>query len=438
MSVVEFSAVTKSYLLEDSNTRRLGALLFPRFFSSPKFTALYDLSFDVRRGETFCIIGRNGAGKSTLLELVAGISQPTSGAVRVAGRVSALLELGMGFHPDFTGRQNVFLAASILGFSAGEARRLYPHVAEFAGIGDFLERPVRTYSSGMLMRLAFALAIHVDPEILIVDEALSVGDQAFRQRCLRKVQELRARGVSILFVSHAMGEVKSIGDRALWLDHGKLRELGPADRVSDSYLAALAEKSRPSRQPAAPHSDGRPTLPAVSDLQLDWLDNLTNCDGRRGDGRARIYGFALLDALGRLATQLVPRDSYVAKLSFEALDFLERPQTGILIRNHLGIAFSGVATLRSNGPIAALSAGERCTVELRFTLPQFYPGFFSFSPTVFTTPDPQGAASEPCDWVDNALTLQMGKAAGEVYGSMHVTARVRWSRPSVDQELPRA
>jgi len=148
MSVVEFSAVTKSYLLEDSNTRRLAALLFPRLFSSPKFTALYDLSFDVRRGETFCIIGRNGAGKSTLLELVAGISQPTSGAVRVAGRVSALLELGTGFHPDFTGRQNVFLAASILGFSAGEARRLYPHVAEFAGIGDFLERPVRTYSSG--------------------------------------------------------------------------------------------------------------------------------------------------------------------------------------------------------------------------------------------------------------------------------------------------
>jgi ABC-type polysaccharide/polyol phosphate transport system ATPase subunit len=438
MSVVEFSAVSKSYLLEDSNTRRLAALLFPRLFSSPKFTALYDLTFDVRRGETFCIIGRNGAGKSTLLELVAGISQPTSGTIRVAGRVSALLELGTGFHPDFTGRQNVLLAAAILGFSAGETRRLYPDVADFAGIGDFLERPVRTYSSGMLMRLAFALAIHVDPEILIVDEALSVGDQAFRQRCLRKVQELRARGVSILFVSHAIGDVKSIGDRALWLDRGKPRELGPADRVSDSYLAALAEESRPSRQPSAPHSDGRPDLPAFSDLRLDWLDNLPICDGRRGDGRARIHGFALLDALGRPATHLVPRESYVAKLSFETLDSLERPQAGILIRNHLGIAFSGIATPGSNSPIPALSAGERCTVEFRFTLPQFYPGFFSFSPTVFTAPEQQGTSAEPCDWVDNALTLQMGKAAGEVYGSLHVTARVRWSRPSVHQELPRA
>jgi energy-coupling factor transporter ATP-binding protein EcfA2 len=349
-----------------------------------------------------------------------------------------LLELGTGFHPDFTGRQNVFLAASMLGFSAGEARRLYPHVAEFAGIGDFLERPVRTYSSGMLMRLAFALAIHVEPEILIVDEALSVGDQAFRQRCLRKVQELRARGVSILFVSHAMGEVKSIGDRALWLDRGKPRELGPADRVADSYLAALAEESRPPRQPSAPHLDGRPALPAFSDRPPDWLDNLPSGDGRRGDGRARIHGFALLDALGRPATHLAPRDSYVARLSFEALDSLERPQAGVLIRNHLGIAFSGVATPRSRCPIPPLSPGECCSVEFRFTWPQFYPGFFSFSPTVFTAPDRQGPPNEPCDLVDNALTLQMGKAAGEVYGSLHVTARVRWSKPSIDQELPRA
>ncbi len=427
MSVVEFSAVSKSYLLEDSNARRLGALLFPRLVSSPRFTALRDVSFDVRRGETFCIIGRNGAGKSTLLELVAGISQPTSGAVHVAGRVSALLELGTGFHPDFTGRQNVLLAASILGFSAGEAQRLYPYVAEFAGIGDFLERPVRTYSSGMLMRLAFALAIHVDPEILIVDEALAVGDYAFRQRCLRKVQELRSRGVSILFVSHAMGDVKSIGDRALWLDRGRPRELGPADRVADSYLAALADVSGTPRQPSP-----------LSTPQPDWLDNLPGCDGRRGNGRARISGFALLDAFGRSATHLVPHENYMAKLSFQALEAIERPQAGILIRNHLGMALSGVSTRRSSPPLPRLSPGERCTAELRFTLPQFYPGFFSFSPSVFAPAAPRTSDLEPCDWIDNALTLQVEKAAGQVYGSLHVAARVRWSRPALDQELPRA
>ena len=437
MSVVEFSAVSKSYLLEDSNTRRLTALLFPKLFSSRRFTALHDVTFDVRRGETFCVIGRNGAGKSTLLQLVAGISQPTSGSVRVSGRVAALLELGTGFHPDFTGRQNVLLSASMLGFSAAEARRLYPHVAEFAGIGDFLERPVRTYSSGMLMRLAFALAIHVDPEILIVDEALSVGDQAFRQRCLRKVQELRARGVSVLFVSHAMGEVKSIGDRALWLDRGWPRELGPADRVCDSYLAALANESRAPRAPSARHPE-QPPGQAPPLRELDWLDNLPGYDGRRGDGRARITGLALLDARGRPATNLVPRDSYIARMSFEALDRIERPQAGILIRNHLGIAFSGVSTQRSSPKMPPLSPGQCCTVEFGFKLPQFYPGFFSFSPSVFETPRPDVPDPEPCDWVDNAVTLQVERAAGQVYGSVHVTARVRWSRPSVDQELPRA
>jgi len=438
MSVVEFSAVSKSYLLEASNTRRLGALLFPRLVSSPRFTALKDVSFDVHRGETFCIIGRNGAGKSTLLELVAGISKPTSGAVHVAGRVSALLELGTGFHPDFTGRQNVLLSASILGFSAGEAQRLFPYVAEFAGIGHFLERPVRTYSSGMLMRLAFALAIHVDPEILIVDEALAVGDQAFRQRCLRKVQELRSRGVSILFVSHAMGDVKSIGDRALWLDRGRPRELGPADRVADSYLAALADASSTPRQPSPLNTPQPPHLQSFSSPQPDWLDNLPACDGRRGNGRARISGFALLDAFGRPATHLVPHENYMAKLSFQALEAIERPQAGILVRNHLGMAFSGVSTRRSSPPLPRLSPGERCTAELRFTLPQFYPGFFSFSPSVFASPAPHTSDLEPCDWIDNALTLQVEKAAGQVYGSLHVAARVRWSRPALDQELPRA
>jgi ABC-type polysaccharide/polyol phosphate transport system ATPase subunit len=435
MSVVDFSAVSKSFLLEDSNTRRLAALLFPRVASSPKFTALRDISFEVRRGETFCIIGRNGAGKSTLLELVAGISQPTSGTVRVAGRVSALLELGTGFHPDFTGRQNVFLAASILGFSAAEARRLYPHVAEFAGIGDFLERPVRTYSSGMLMRLAFALAIHVDPEILIVDEALSVGDQAFRQRCLRKVQELRSRGVSILFVSHAMSDVKSIGDRALWLDRGSARELGPADRVSASYLAALADDTR---QPAPRKPEHLADPQSLSQTQADWLDNLPGCDGRRGDGRARIHGFALLDAFGQPAVHLVPHDTYVARLSFQALASIRRPQAGVLIRNHLGIAFSGVSTRHCSPAIPPLAPGERRTVDLRFTLPQFYPGFFSFSPSVSAAPDPPASEGELCDWIDNALTLQVQKAPGQVYGAIHVTARVRWFTPPVERELPGA
>ncbi len=428
MSVVEFSKVSKTYPLLGSPGRRLVSLLAPNLVHATRFTALKDLNFDVRKGETFCIIGRNGAGKSTLLQLVAGISQPSSGSVSVTGRVSALLELGSGFHPDFTGRENVHLSASILGFSAKETHRLYPRVIEFAAIGSFIDRPVRTYSSGMLVRLAFALAIHVDPEVLIVDEALSVGDQAFRQRCLRKVQELRTRGVSILFVSHAIGEVKALGDRALWLDHGTQRDLGPAERVSDAYLASL--------QPSAAQAE-QPQEPAFSPLETHWIDNLPACDGRTGDGRARIRGFMLLDRFGRKAAHLSPGASYTARTSFEALASLARPQAGLLVRNHLGIAFCGATSSQRRSAIRPLEPGERCTVDFEFTLPEFYPGFFSFSPSVA---EAQGSASEAvtCDWLENALTLQMERSGGEVYGCLHVPAHVRWSAPPSYQETRHA
>ncbi len=188
------------------------------------FLALHDVSFEVERGETFCIVGENGSGKSTLLQIVAGILQPSAGAVEVSGRVSALLELGAGFNPEFTGRDNVYLNGSILGLTTRQIDGRYKDIETFAEIGEFINQPVKTYSSGMVVRLAFAVAINVDPEILLVDEALAVGDIYFRQRCMRKVHELRARGITILFVSHAVSDVKAIGDRALWLDHGRVVE----------------------------------------------------------------------------------------------------------------------------------------------------------------------------------------------------------------------
>jgi ABC-type polysaccharide/polyol phosphate transport system ATPase subunit len=434
MSVVEFSAVSKSYPILGSPGRRLASLLAPTLVTSTRFTALQDINFDVRRGETFCIIGRNGAGKSTLLQLVARITQPTSGSVSVTGRVSALLELGSGFHPDFTGRQNVFLSASILGFSTRETNLLYPRVSEFAAIGDFIDRPIRTYSSGMLVRLAFALAIHVEPEILIVDEALSVGDQAFRQRCLRKVHELRTRGVSILFVSHAIGDVKSLGDRALWLDHGCQRELGPVDKVASAYLASLQPPARPqSLQIGEAASDDQ----AAACDEAHWIENLPAGDGRTGDGRARIRGFVLLDQFGRQATHLAPAGCYVARISFQADGTLVRPEVGLLIRNHLGISFCGVTTRHAPTPIRPLASGERCTVDLAFALPEFYPGFFSFSPSISDRKEQVGEA-QTCDWVDNALTLQMERSAGDVYGCLHVPAHVRWSTPPMYQEARHA
>ena len=445
MSVVEFSAVSKSYPLLGSPARRLVSLLAPSLVHANRFQALQELNFDVRKGETFCIIGRNGAGKSTLLQLVAGISQPTTGSVSVKGRVSALLELGSGFHLDFTGRQNVLLSASILGLGTKETNRLYPRVTEFADIGDFIDRPVRTYSSGMLVRLAFALAIHVDPEILIVDEALSVGDQAFRQRCLRKVQELRTRGVSILFVSHSIGDVKALGDRALWLDHGCQRELGPADRVADAYLASFQPvksrsglaRSAPASRPSNTNETTPNTTADMTASEMPWIDNLATGDGRTGDGRARICGFKLLDQFARSVTHLAAGARYTARTSFEALAALEGPRVGLLVRNHLGIAFCGATTGETLSAIRPLAPAERCTVDFAFTLPEFYPGFFSFSPSVSDAP-PDSSAATVSDWLDNALTLPMERSSGAVYGFLHVPAHVRWSAPPSYLEPPNA
>ena len=243
MNAVEFQGVSKSYAIYDAPGDRLKELLsLNRLKRHQDFWALHDVSFEVKRGETFCIVGENGSGKSTLLQMVAGILHPTSGTVSVNGRVSALLELGAGFNPEFSGRDNVYLNGSILGLTTRQIDQRYQDIAAFAEIGDFIDQPVKTYSSGMVVRLAFAVAINVDPEILLVDEALAVGDIYFRQRCMRKVHELRARGITILFVSHAVSDVKAIGDRALWLDHGRLCDIGEPDRVVSKYLAAMTEK----------------------------------------------------------------------------------------------------------------------------------------------------------------------------------------------------
>ena len=176
------------------------------------YWALRDVSFEVNRGETFCIVGENGSGKSTLLQVCAGILHPTAGSIEINGRVAALLELGSGFNPEFSGRDNVYLNGAILGLSAKEMDRRIGEIEAFAEIGDFINQPVKTYSSGMVVRLAFAVAIHLDPEILLVDEALAVGDVYFRQRCMRKVHELRSQGITILLVSHSTGDVRALGE----------------------------------------------------------------------------------------------------------------------------------------------------------------------------------------------------------------------------------
>lgn len=201
------------------------------------FTALQNISFEIRKGETVGIIGRNGSGKSTLLQLCSGILRPTSGSVSINGRISALLELGAGFNPEFTGRENVYFQGAILGFTKPQMDARFKDIVDFAGIGNFIDEPVRSYSSGMFVRLAFATAINTDPDILIIDEALGVGDAEFQERCFTRMRMMQKSGTTILFVSHAIPAVRNFCDRAIWMDKGTIRHVGPAGEVCRAYLA---------------------------------------------------------------------------------------------------------------------------------------------------------------------------------------------------------
>ncbi len=252
-----------------------------------EFWALRDASFDIERGTTFGLIGQNGSGKSTTLKVLAGIYRPTSGKVVVAGRVSALLELGAGFHGDLTGRQNIRLNGAILGLSGRQVSAAMDKIEDFAGIGEFIDLPVKIYSSGMFVRLGFAIAVSLDPDILMVDEVIAVGDVEFQRKCFDHLFDLRKRGTTIVLVTHSLSLIRDMCDRAMWLDHGRIRQLGPAAEVGDAYLADVNE-----REMHAIHvAEGQLPAPSAST--------------RLGSGEVRITSLEFLDADSRATPVLL-------------------------------------------------------------------------------------------------------------------------------------
>ena len=417
--VISFQGVSKSYPVYGAPADRLKELCtFNQRQFHRDFWALRDISFEVERGETFCILGENGSGKSTLLQIVAGILKPSKGEVDVRGRVAALLELGAGFNPEFTGRDNVYMSAAILGLTKRQIEERFFSIEAFAEIGEFMDRPVKTYSSGMSIRLGFSVAIHCDPEILLVDEALAVGDLYFRQRCLQRVSEMKRRGVTILFVSHAVAEMKMFGDRGLWLAQGTAREVGPIDAVIESYLSAMAEKD--SRYE---HAHPVP-VPAAGDTDLFPGPALTipNIDHRYGDGRARVLGVTVLNGQGSTAAFLDPLTDATVRVTVEALQDLHDPIVGVTLRNHLGVEFCSVDTSHGEAALGEMRMGEMVTVDFRFSLPDLYPSDFSFSVGIAVeTLD----AEHMCDWIDNAISLQVVGRKQPVYGYLHVPCDVR-------------
>lgn len=310
------------------------------------FWALRDVSLEVKRGEFLGIMGPNGSGKSTLLQIASGILQPTRGRVATEGRIAALLELGAGFNPEFTGRENAIMNGEIMGLSRAEIERAFPRIEAFAEIGEFIDRPVKEYSSGMYVRLAFATAIHVEPEILIVDEALAVGDAIFASRCIQKFEELKDRGVTVLFVSHDLGLVKRLAQRAILMVGGRIEAEGSPNDVVNRYVGLVVERQKC----AVESGEGR----------------RLHSSFRHGDRASEILSVEVRNSDGENATSLRTGERMAVCVRAAFQRAVEEPVVGVLIRNRLGIDVFGTNTRLENQRFGAVAAGEEIEVEFRF------------------------------------------------------------------------
>jgi lipopolysaccharide transport system ATP-binding protein len=351
-----------------------------RYYS--EFWALRDVSFSVDRGETVGIIGRNGSGKSTLLQCICGTLSPTRGGVDVRGRVAALLELGAGFNPEFTGRENVYLNASILGLRTEEIDERFGRIAAFAEIGPAIEQPVKTYSSGMFLRLAFAVIAHVDADVLIIDEALAVGDTYFVQRCMRFLRRFQEHG-SILFVSHDMSSVLNLCDRTIWLQDGRMERLGPSKQVVEGYFEHLfGDAQGPAAEPA-------PEVPGPAEEAIEE-DEPPECDAIRiegfdpeassfGTGGARIIGATLYDKGGRTRRQWIMGGEEVELVIRARVEAeLAVPILGFFVKDRLGQQLFGENTLAAAGRgLPAARPGDTLQARFIFRIPTLAPGNYS-------------------------------------------------------------
>jgi len=406
---------SKNYRIYAKPADRLKELIFRRRKFHKDFWALKNVSFRIPRGSTFGVIGENGSGKSTLLQMIAGTLQPTEGQITLNGRVAALLELGAGFNPEFTGHENVFLNAAIMGLSEEETIRKLPEIERFAEIGSFIDQPVKTYSSGMYVRLAFAVAIHVDPEILLVDESLSVGDVYFQQRCMRKIRQMKQEGKTILFVSHDMTAVKNLCDAAVWLEHGELKGTGEPDEVVGKYLAAMTMRRDPYATEAA-----RTGTSTVASGECLVVRTLPNVDHRWGNRHAEIVGIQVLNSHGIRCESVDHGAPIVVRVSVAFHEDVSRPIVGIFMRNRLGEDITGMNTSAEGVELPPARAGQCFTVDFRLNLPLLVPGSYYFTPAVA-----QGTHEDfvICDQVENALHLEV-HAKTIVYGYMKFDSRV--------------
>lgn len=333
--------------------RRLAGAAPKHYFS--EFWALSDVSFEVKKGETVGIIGRNGSGKSTLLQMICGTLSPTNGHVEVTGRVAALLELGAGFNPEFTGRENIFMNGTLLGLSKQEIEARYDDIVAFADVGAFIDQPVKMYSSGMFVRVAFAIAASMDPSILIVDEALAVGDLAFQAKCMVRLRELMDAGTTVLFVSHDMSSVRNICSKVLWLKQGRAVAFGDPKDVVGAYVGEMNLEINRISGAASGGAITNSTHGASGDIPIEpatFLDGHT----RYGDGRVTILDIRLTNAQGAPTELLELHDPYTVSVILKANADIERPAVGYSLRDFKGNQVLGA--INSNFPEVAIPRFE--------------------------------------------------------------------------------
>lgn len=370
---IRFDQVSKRFILHHEKARSFQEAVISLFHrhrgSSEEFWALQEASFEIARGESLGIIGENGSGKSTALKLITRILEPTRGKVTVKGKVSALLELGAGFHPDLTGRENIFLNGSILGMTRREMNAKYEDIVRFAELERFIDTPIKHFSSGMYARLGFAVAISVEPDILVIDEVLAVGDETFQRKCVDKIGEIKAQGTTIILVSHSLGMVKNLCSHTVWLDGGRIRAYGDTGEVVDDYLewANLKDKNRLER--------GRP-------VEVESGRSASGGPANRwGSRQIEIVQVELLGDDGRGRAVFETGETFVARLHFVAHQRVDMPVFGVAIFHSSGVHINGPNTRFSNFAIDCLEG--RGTIDFRVDSLPLLEGAYEFSAAVY-------------------------------------------------------
>jgi lipopolysaccharide transport system ATP-binding protein len=422
---ISVNNLSKCYQIYDNPRDRLKQLIMsiisralgrpPRHYFR-QFWALNDVSFEVKKGETIGIIGRNGSGKSTLLQMICGTLTPTSGEIRTTGRVAALLELGSGFNAEFTGRENVYMNAAVLGLSTEEIDRRFEEIVKFADIGQFIDQPVKTYSSGMYVRLAFSVIAHVDADILVIDEALAVGDAFFTQKCMRFLRQFMEKG-TIIFVSHDTGAVINLCNRAILLNKGSVKQEGEPKEVAQKYLADLYASIQGEGlvDVASPRVNSEATITDSRDMRIEFVNSTKHRNDIElfsfrpdansfGMGQGRISNVQLLDEKGRQLTWVVGGEKVILKINCSSNDHIFSPIVGFYVNDRLGQPLFGDNTFNfSKATPLSIVSGDNFCAEFHFRMPILPVGDYSITASLAA-----GTQTEHVQhhWIHEALLLK--------------------------------